>query len=128
MIEMGCHSTLLSPTGSDQNQCNVPLLRAYPMGHSRSEPRTKTAHASDQTAPCLGPNPHASDQHASDQCSMPRSNVPRSNGPKFPRSASAQKAHPCPIVLWHIIPCYHCLHYPILAHCSSLLLFAYYYI
>ena len=68
------------------------------------------------------------DQHALDQCSMPQSNVPRSNGLKFPQSTSAQKAHPCPIVLWHIIPCYHCLHYPILVHCSSLLLFAYYYI
>ena len=69
--------------------CNVPLLRAYPVGHFRSEPQTKTAHASDQTClgpngPCLGPNLHASDQHASDQCSMPRS-----NGPKFLWSVSA---------------------------------------
>ena len=74
-------------------KCNVPLLRAYPVGHFRSEPRTKTAHASDQTClgpngPCLGPNPQASDQHTSDQCSMPQSNgamAQNSRGPLRPK-------------------------------------------
>ena len=40
--------------------------------------------------------------------------APRSSDPKFPWSVSAQKASHCPIVPQHIIPCYHCLHCPIL--------------
>jgi len=64
--------------------CNVPLLRAYPVGHFRSEPRTKTAHASDQT--CLGLNPHASDQ-----IPMPQTNTPRTNAPCL--GAMARNSH-----------------------------------
>ena len=64
--------------------CNVPLLRAYSVGHFRSEPRTKTAHASDQT--CLGLNPHASDQ-----IPMPQTNTPRTNAPCL--GAMARNSH-----------------------------------
>jgi len=52
----------LSTESSNKWDCNVLLLRAYPMGHPRSEPQTKTAHASDQIP-------------------MPRTNTPRTNAP-----------------------------------------------
>ena len=119
--------------------CNVPLLRAYPVGHFCSEPWTKMAHASDQT--CLGPNPHASDQHASDQCPMPRtmcpmpqSNVPWSNACL---RAMARNSHGPLRPKRHILVplCFGALFLVIivfiilsLSHCSSLLLFVYYYI
>jgi len=95
--------------------CNVPLLRAYSVGHFRSEPRTKTAHASDQT--CLGPNPHASDQHASEQCASEQwPEIPAVRfGPKGISLSHCASAHysllslsslsyPCPIVV-----VYYCL-------------------
>jgi len=140
------HDIFLFSINEFQGQCNVLLLRAYPMGHFRSEPRTKTAHASDQTClrpngPCLRPNPHASDQHASDQCPMPQTMclMPRSNVPWSNACLGAMARNSCGPLRpkRHILVplCFSTLFLVIivfiilsLSHCSSLLLFAYYYI
>ena len=82
--------------------CNVPLLRAYSVGHFRSEPRTKTAHASDQIP-------------------MPQTNTPRTNAPclgaiaRNSRGPLRPKMHVIvPLCLGTLSLVCHCLHCPIL--------------